>query len=163
MAEWSKMCCAIDFSEACRFAMLEAADLANRFHAQLTLVHVYEPSPPGEVDVLAPKEELFEMVSVDLERSLAAWRSEAARRVGASVRSRVRVGDPAEEIVHFAREEGMDLVVLGSHGCKDVGRHVVLGSVAERVVREAPCPVLVIRQKELGEITFVGSTAAHYA
>lgn len=162
MAEWTRICCAIDFSDACRFAMAEAADLARRFHAQLTLVHVYEPPPPVALDVLAPDEQLFGAASVDLERSMAAWRSEAEQRVGARVRSTVRVGEAATEILHFAREDGMDLVVLGSHGGAGL-KHLVLGSVAERVVREAPCPVLVIRQREIGETARGARESAQYA
>lgn len=161
MAEWKKVCCGIDFSDACRFAMAEAADLARRFQGQLTLVHVYEPQPPGPLEPLAPGEQLFGAVWVDLGRSMAAWRADAGQRLGARVRSTVRVGDAAEEILRFAREEGMDLIVLGSHG--DAGhRHLALGSVAERVVREAPCPVLVIRAKELGDPMRIAGEAAEY-
>jgi nucleotide-binding universal stress UspA family protein len=161
MAEWTRVCCAIDFSDACRFAMAEAADLARRFHAQLTLVHVYEPPPPGPLEPLEPSDQLFGVVGVDLERAMAAWRSEAEQRFGARVRSTVRVGDAAAELLHFAREDGMDLIVLGSHGDKGL-KHLVLGSVAERVVREAPCPVLVIREKELGDATRIPSEAGQY-
>ena len=162
MAEWTRICCAIDFSDACRFAMAEAADLARRFQAQLTLVHVYEPPATAPLEPLEPGGQLLGAVWVDLERAMAAWRAEAARRSGARVRSTVRVGEAANEILHFAREDGMDLIVLGSHG--DTGlRHLVLGSVAERVVREAPCPVLVIRTKELGDATRMASEAAEHA
>jgi universal stress protein A len=162
MAEWKKVCCAVDFSDASRFAMAEAADLARRFQGQLTLVHVHGPPPPGPLDALAPSDQLFGAAWVDLGRAMAAWRAEAGQRTGARVRSTIRVGDAAEEILHFAREEGMDLVVLGSHG--DTGhRHLVIGSVAERVMREAPCPVLVIRAKELGDPTRIASEAGEYA
>jgi nucleotide-binding universal stress UspA family protein len=161
MAEWKKVCCAIDFSDACRFAMAEAADIARRFQGQLTLVHVYEPPTPAPGEMLEPGEQLFGAIWVDLGRAMAAWRADAGQRTGARVRSTVRVGEAAEEILHFAREERMDLIVLGSHG--DHGhRHLALGSVAERVVREAPCPVLVIRAKELGDPTHVPSEAAEY-
>ena len=57
----------------------------------------------------------------------------------------VRISDaPADEIVGYARDEGMDLIVMGTHGRKAVA-HLLLGSVAERVVRTAPCPVLTVR------------------
>jgi universal stress protein A len=150
MAEWRRICCAVDFSDPSRFAMEEAADLARRFQAQLTIVHVAEPPPIVPIDVIVPAERSFETVSVDVARSVAAWRSEAAARAATAVRSAIRIGAPAEEILRFAREEAMDLVVLGTHGRTGL-KHLVLGSVAERVVRQAPCPVLVVRTKEASE------------
>ncbi len=160
MAEWNKMCCAVDFSDGARFAMAEAAELAQKFDAELVLVHVHEPPLGAEVPL---DESALEMISVDLERALAAWRLEAGRRLGEPVRSQVRFGDPAAEIVRFARDAEVDLVVLGSHGSAGF-RAGVLGSVAERVVRDAPCPVLVIRPTEIRQAAFVprgGEAAVH--
>jgi nucleotide-binding universal stress UspA family protein len=56
----------------------------------------------------------------------------------------VKVGDPLRQVVEYARDESMDLIVLGAHGRSGVA-HLILGSVAERVVRTAPCPVLTVR------------------
>jgi nucleotide-binding universal stress UspA family protein len=56
----------------------------------------------------------------------------------------VKVGDPLRQVVAYARDEAMDLIVLGTHGRSGVA-HLFLGSVAERVVRTAPCPVLTVR------------------
>lgn len=159
MADWRKICCAIDFSDASRFAMEEACDVARRFRAELVLLHVHEPTPPSAMDLLAATEESAQLVAVDLERSLAAWREEAARRCGAAVRSMARAGSPAAEIVKLARDEAVDLLVLATHGRKGFA-HLVLGSVAERVVREAPCPVLIIRQKELTEAALLAREVA---
>jgi nucleotide-binding universal stress UspA family protein len=78
---------------------------------------------------------------------MVPWEEEAARIAGRQVRSTVTPGSPADEIVRFARERATDVVVLGSHGRAGLAR-LLLGSVAERVVREAPCPVLVIRRRE---------------
>jgi len=155
MVEWTKICCAVDFSDASCFAMAEATDLARRFGAELTLIHVHELPPGAEVPL---DESEIEMISVDLERSLAAWRAEAGRRLGGPAQSKVRVGDPAKELVRFARDTGVDLIVVGSHGDKGL-RTLVLGSVAERVIRDAPCPVLVIRQKEITDATFARESA----
>jgi universal stress protein A len=156
MAEWRRICCAVDFSDPSRFAMEEAADLARTFRAQLTLLHVEEPAPVMPIDVIVPTPSTFETVSVDVARCVAAWRTEAAARAGSPVRSAVRLGAPAEEILKFAREEAMDLVVLGTHGRTGL-KHLVLGSVAERVVRQAPCPVLVVRTKEASEAAVLAS------
>lgn len=156
MAEWRRICCAVDFSEPSRFAMEEAADLARTFRGQLTLLHVQEPAALMPVDVFVPTAASFEAPSVDVARCMAAWREVAAERAGSAVRSAVRIGAPAEEILSFARDEAMDLVVVGTHGRTGL-KHLVLGSVAERVVRQAPCPVLVVRTKELSEAAVVAS------
>ncbi len=156
MTEWRRICCAVDFSDPSRFAMEEAADLARTFRAQLTLVHVEEPPPVMPVDMFIPAPATFETVSVDVARCMAAWREVAAARAGSPVRSSVRIGAPAEEILRFAREDAMDLVVLGTHGRTGL-KHLVLGSVAERVVRQAPCPVLVVRTKETSEAAVLAS------
>jgi nucleotide-binding universal stress UspA family protein len=147
MAEAMKICCAVDFSEASRFAMVEAADLARRFEAELELVHVHELPVAAAADMLVPPRALFELVAVDLERDIAAWRADAERRLGRPVRSKVLAGSPAVEILQHAREECVDLVVVGTHGRTGL-KHLVLGSVAERVIRQAPCTVVVVRTKE---------------
>lgn len=147
MAERMKICCAVDFSEASRFAMVEAADLARRFEAELELVHVHELPVAAAADMLVPPRALFELVAVDLERDIAAWRADAERRLGRPVRSKVLAGSPAVEILQHAREACVDLLVVGTHGRTGL-KHLVLGSVAERVVRQAPCSVVVVRTKE---------------
>ncbi|ABC81221.1 universal stress protein [Anaeromyxobacter dehalogenans] len=149
MAERMRICCAIDFSEASRFAMVEATDLARRFEAELELVHVHELPVAAATEMLVPPRALFELVAVDLERDIAAWRGDAERRLGRPVRTKVLAGSPAAEILQHARDEGVDLLVVGTHGRTGL-KHLVLGSVAERVVRQAPCSVVVVRTKETG-------------
>ena len=139
MASWSKICCPVDFSETSRAALDEAVDLAAHFGAELALLHVFEVAP-----TMVSPPEVFERTVRELERKLELWRAEAERRGASRVRSTVANGVPAAEIVRFAREGGHDLVVMGTHGRRGL-RHLVLGSVAERVVREAHCPVLVVR------------------
>lgn len=156
MTEWRRICCAVDFSDPSRFAMEEAADLARTFHGQLTLVHVEEPRPVMPIDVIVPAASAFEAPSVDVARCVTAWRVEASARAGSPVKSAVRVGAPAEEILRFARDEAMDLLVVGTHGRTGL-KHLVLGSVAERIVRQAPCPVLVVRTKEASEAAVLAS------
>ncbi len=145
MAAWTRICCAVDFSESSRFALLEAADLARRHEADLTLLHVFEPPAALAGDTLVAPPELFEASAVEMDRKLEGWRAEAERVAGRRVFSMVRTGNPASEIVHFARERFVDLVVMGTHGRTGI-RHLVLGSVAERVVRQADCSVLVARR-----------------
>ena len=146
MASWTKICCPIDFSETSRVALEEAAELASRYQAELTLLHVFEPPAPA-ADLVVMPPEAFEQTAKDLERKLELWRAEAERRGAKGVRALVVTGAAATETVRLVREGGHDLVVMGTHGRRGL-RHLVLGSVAERVVREAPCAVLVVRPRQ---------------
>jgi universal stress protein A len=144
MSQWTKICCPIDFSETARVALEEAADLARRSGAALTVLHVFEPSAAASGEMRAPVPELFEATLKELDRKVAGWCTEAARLGVEKVSQAVVTGHAARQIAAFAREGSFDLVVMGTHGRRGL-RHMVLGSVAERVVREAPCPVLVVR------------------
>ncbi len=161
MIDWKKICCAVDFAEPSRVAMEQAADLTKRFGAELTLVHVAVLPPPAANDVLVSPRTLVSMQTREYEETLARWRADAEGRAGRPVRSRVLSGDPTEEIVRHAREEGCDLVVVGTHGRTGIPR-VVLGSVAERVARRLPCPVLVVHDHGVLEREEVAGESALY-
>lgn len=147
MIGWNRVCCAVDFSEPSRLAMLEAARLARRFGAELTLVHVDEVPLRVETDMLVVPGDLGVDRARRLAETLEVWRNEAAHVAERPTRAALLAGAPAHEIVRHARELRADLVVVGTHGRKGVERFF-LGSVAERVVREAQCPVLVVRPIE---------------
>ncbi len=143
MTGWKKICCAVDFEEASRIGMEQAAELAKQHEAELTLLHVFVPPQRAAID-LPPA-----LASIEANRdeaSFAGWRAEAEQRAGRPVRSRVLIGDPAAQILRYVREEGFDLVVVGTHGRTGMSRFV-LGSVAERVARRCPCPVLVVHDR----------------
>lgn len=146
MMDWKMICCAVDFSEPSRIAMEGAADLARRFQAELTLVHAVVPPAPAASDVLVSSAGLANIAAEEETSALEAWRSEAEQRAGIPVRASLLSGDPAASIVRYARDQRCDLVVIGTHGRAGI-RRVVLGSVAERVVRHAECPVLVIGER----------------
>ncbi len=140
MPAWKRICCPVDFSWASRAAMEEAADLAWRFGGALTLVHVDDR--PGR-DVPGPRGGRDEG-SAELERKLSAWRDEAEPIATTTVDHVLLAGDPAYEIARFARESRCDVIVMGTRG--QTGREGwALGSVAESVVREASCTVVVVR------------------
>ncbi|HVP66754.1 MAG TPA: universal stress protein [Anaeromyxobacteraceae bacterium] len=142
MAHWRKVGCAVDFSETSRAAMEEAADLAKGSEAELLLIHAFEiPGAPAD---MPPPPDSGRATRVELERKLEAWRAEAARRSGGAATAVVVEGAPADEVARCARERGVDLLVVGTHGRRGL-RHLVIGSVAERLVRVAHCPVLVVR------------------
>ena len=147
MSEWSRICCALDFSDTSRLAMARAAEMARQCGAQLT----HQPPSQPTVDLLVPARALEELATVDLARDLAVWRTEAERIATTGVRTALVEGDPAAGILRYARDHGVDLLVLGTHGRTGL-RRLVLGSVAERVVRQAPCPVMVVRPKDPGAI-----------
>ena len=145
MAEWKRICCAVDFSDPSRLAMEETADLARRLESWLTLVHVYDAPPLDAADTLRPTPELAERLSREAEEELERWRAEAEGIAGRPVRSAMPEGNATAELLRFASEGGYDLIVMATHG-RTGFRRLVLGSVAERVVREAHCSVLVIRR-----------------
>lgn len=141
---WRKICCPLDFSRESRLAMEEAAALARRFGGHLTLVHVNElPGRGAATEMLAPPETLV-LGAVELDRSFGIWRDEAEQLAGTPVDVALLSGDPAVEIVRFARDGGPDAIVMGTRGEAE-GRHLSLGSVAAAVVREATCTVVVVR------------------
>ncbi len=140
--EWGDICCAIDFSEPSRTALQEAAKLARRFGANLTLLHVHDAKSISAERLL----EEYEKAAPGLQQEIGKWQAEAEAITGRPVRPVILVGGPAAEIVRFLREGTYDLVVMATRGLTGL-KHVLLGSVAERVVREAECPVLVIRRR----------------
>ena len=142
MADWKKICCAIDLSDSSRIVVDKAASLARRLQAELTLLHVYV-SHAASPEILL---ERVERATLELEQKMAGYQREAERLAGVPVETTILTdGGAAAEIVRFARDGGFDVVVMGTHGVTGLAR-VVLGSVASRVVREAECPVLVVRQ-----------------
>lgn len=158
MTEWKKICCAVDFTEMSRIAMLKGAELARHFEGDLLLVHVHPLPAAVGTDMLVTAQELGEMDVVGLEKTMSLWRDEAERVSGRPVRSAVLSGDPATEIVRVARERECDVLVVATHGRKGLTR-LVLGSVAEKVLRAAPCSVLVARRRQpSGARPVVGET-----
>ena len=141
MDEWRTICCAVDFSEPSRFALQRAARLARRVDAQLVVAHVVEPE---RVRALATQPELVEAELTHRKALLEAWRVEAEEVRGAPVVARELHGDPVLELLRFAEAQPVDLLVIGTHGHSGLGA-VVFGSIANKVVRLAPCPVLSVR------------------
>ncbi len=111
-------------------------------------MHVLQPfSLPAEIGYLPPEMAVSQREFLDSTRE--QLEKLCAREIGARARSQVQVRDgvPWQEIVAAARETNTDLIILATHGRTGL-KHVLLGSVAERVVRHAPCPVLVVRDQE---------------
>ncbi len=147
MAIWNRICCAVDFSEPSRIAAEDAALLAKQLGAELTLLHVYEPPAVATTGMVVSPPDLFAAAAAGVEREFESWRAEAERLAGRPVHLKVVLGGPAAEIVRFAQEERMDVIVVATHGRTGV-RRLLLGSVAERVVAHADCPVVVVRRPQ---------------
>ncbi len=143
--EWKRICCPIDFSQPSQDAARVAARLSRRFGAELQLLHVFQLPLYSFMDAAVSMP--IPMVNELLERVdsfLAHWAQEAEHLGAPKVISTKLDGLPHVEIVKFARETHCDLIVMGTHGHTGV-RHALIGSVAEKVIRSADCPVLTIR------------------
>jgi nucleotide-binding universal stress UspA family protein len=130
----------VDFSKHNRAALDFAASLARDAGARLVLVHVKET--PVEVSAgggLAVAE-----LGPDLATVKAELNDIAPSDPAVPCERHVLIGSPAAEIVRFAKQDKCDLIVMSTHGRTGL-LHLLMGSVAERVVRRAPCPVMTIR------------------
>ncbi len=129
----------IDLSGHAERALTYAVDWARAFGARLTLLYVLHIPPLVEADLPSQMGTLEDKARSALERYL-----QEVRDAGVAADMVLIRGVPWQEIVTQAEDRGVDLIVMGTHGRTGL-EHVFLGSVAERVVRHAPCPVLVTR------------------
>lgn len=142
---FEKILVATDFSDASKGAMRSARELAALLGSTLHVMHVV--ADPGSLPWAA---EAFAMPLGDL---ILQWQEQAHRELIAELPVEVRaravivtpVGSPYAEIIRYATDQHVDLIVVGTHGQGALG-HLLLGSVAERVVRKAPCAVMTVRQ-----------------
>lgn len=136
----------VDFSECSRKALQYAVSFAKQFSATISLLHVVVTVPPPPQMMVFESEALRGKYYEDAAKRLSDWRNEVASR--ASVKAIVREGVSAHhEIVSLAHECNCDLIVIGNHGRSGWSR-MLTGSTAEKVVRHAPCPVLIVRERE---------------
>lgn len=145
---FSKILVPVDFSDYTEEILGYAQQMAGKFGSELHLLHViasmahlthYESFLASE-SVIAIEKGIAEGV----DRQMAAL---VGSMKGVSVVTSVRTGAPFVEIIDYVRENGIDLIVMGTHGRGGL-EHILIGSVAEKVVRKAPCPVLTIRPKD---------------
>jgi universal stress protein A len=139
----------VDFSDTSRAALDYATDLARAFDASMDIVHVWEA--PVYVTQATPLESgisqtsLLDAAQTQAKDGLNAFVL-AAKQPGAPIRSlQIEMGSPAPTICQVAKDGRHDLIVIGTHGRTGITR-VLIGSVAEHVVRLAPCPVLSVRK-----------------
>jgi nucleotide-binding universal stress UspA family protein len=153
VAIFSKIVAATDFSDDSVRALTYAEELARKFGAEIILLHVDQPLAPvmltpefgagldtGAMSRIAEEQRL--LAQRELDKIVGRLRDSEIK-----ARSLLRVGSPFLEVIHAAQAEGADLIVMGTHGRSGLV-HVLMGSVAERVVRKAPCAVLTVRHPD---------------
>ena len=136
-----------DFSECSDAALRYGLELARRFGAKLHLLHVVQDP--------ATQPWAAEGFVLPLLEAVDQWQKDAKIRLENSIPAEDRanavvtctIASPFQEILRYATDNDIDLIVMGTHGRGGVS-HVLLGSIAERVVRRAPCPVLTVRHPE---------------
>jgi nucleotide-binding universal stress UspA family protein len=136
-----------DFSPASKKALKYALRFARDYGSELTVLHVVEPATSSSFDELpeAPAFSKARMADADGRMRTLIKSVPGARTPG--VRPAIRMGAAAHEIVEVAKELDADLIVIATRGYEE-WKHLVIGSTAARVARAAPCPVLVVREKE---------------
>ena len=147
-----------DFSECSDAAVRYGLELARKFGARLHLLHVIQDpaTQPWAADGFA----------VPLLEAVDQWQKDAKVRLEHAIPPEdlvnavvtCTIASPCAEILRYAAANGIDLIVMGTHGRGGVS-HMLLGSIAEKVVRRAPCPVLTVRQPE-HEFVDLGASVA---
>jgi nucleotide-binding universal stress UspA family protein len=141
-----------DFSEFSKYALKYSIAFAQTFKARIILIHI---TPEREMDAI--RQASVHMQGENLEELVKQRKAEDRKQLdefippelkkGITVETIHRVGIPFMEIIKAAREKEVDLIVIATHGKSGLS-HILFGSVAEKVVRKAPCPVLSIRHPE---------------
>ncbi len=143
---FKKILCPVDFSEFTKDVVAYAADISRQYGAELHVLHVipnltyftpYESFLTPE-NLVAMEKNIQDEVDRDFKEVLSA--------VDIDVRKVVRTGVAFVEIIDYAKTEGIDLIVMGTHGRSGI-EHILIGNVAEKVVRKSPCPVMTIRPR----------------
>jgi nucleotide-binding universal stress UspA family protein len=138
-----------DFSESAKAALPFAIDASKKYGAALHIIHVYQdPEHLAEYEISSQMKmdwiRLAQSLGAETEKKLSALCAEISQGVKPCQYKMLR-GKPDLEIIRYAKENAIDLIVLASHGLSG-WEHILFGSTAERVLRESPCNVLVIKK-----------------
>jgi universal stress protein A len=143
---FSRIVCPIDFSPCSREALRVAAEFTRERSASLVLAYVWEPPKWSTGEIQTAPEGIQDMVDAE-EARLEAWKTTAQEFGAREVGTRFLTGVALDAILALLEDDpAIDLVVMGTHGRTGL-KHVLLGSLAEKIVRHAPCPVLVVRDR----------------
>jgi len=138
----------IDFSTPCNKAFKYALGFARQFGSQIVMIHVIEPGPVPAPEPVAGESTPRTQDELALaEEKMQALADASPRDAHLRISSGIRRGVATHEIVQAAEELDVDLIIMATHGLRG-WRHFGLGSTSDRVARAAPCPVLVVRERE---------------
>lgn len=138
--------CPIDHSKHSESALKYAIAFALKDKAKLYLMHVLDSRTHEEAEGVS------ELMAID-EKGLSELKDKLEKSVPEEIRGEIKyealvsLGVPFDEIVRVANEKSIDLIVMGTHGRTGLS-HVMLGSIAEKVMRDAPCPVMIVKYRE---------------
>ncbi|MCH9662986.1 MAG: universal stress protein [Gammaproteobacteria bacterium] len=135
----------VDFSTHATLALEEAADLAHKYQADMTVVYVI-PQAIFHPDWAADVEDAMDVSDITEEAKTTLVRmTDPYRQTGLTITEHILTGGPYIEIVRMAERIGADLIVMGAHGAAGE-KPALMGSVADKVMRQAPCSVLTVRE-----------------
>jgi nucleotide-binding universal stress UspA family protein len=147
MSRFKKILVPVDFSDHSAAALEAALDLAKVFDSKLHLLHCYQIQPGGISPYgIALPSSYFAEIEEAAAKQLAEWQQKHVP-ADISINAKMMSQMPSQSIVDTAKEIGADLIVMGTRGLSGL-KHVVLGSVAERTIRSAPCPVMTVHAPE---------------
>lgn len=147
MIELRKILLPTDFSETSKEALKYAMSMAKEYSAEMTVLHVINEqllteglNLPRVISMQSIEKELCK----EAERQMDDFFKETGGAEGIKIKKAVIKGKPFLQIIRYAKENDIDLIVIGTHGRSGL-EHIIFGSTAEKVVRKAPCPVLSVK------------------
>lgn len=144
---FNKILCPVDFSEFTDQILNYAVTIAKRFDSELHLIHVIP-----NLNYFTPYESFLtpeNLVAIErnIEGEVEKDFDKITKKIDLPFKRIIKTGVTFVEIIDYIKEHGVDLVVMGTHGRSGI-EHILIGSVAEKVVRKSPCPVLTVRPKD---------------
>ena len=143
---FKRILCPIDFSEFTDEILEYAISIAGKYNSELHLIHIIP-----NLNYFTPYESFFTpenliVVEKNMETEVNKDFDELMKKINVPAKKIIKNGAAFVEIINYARTESMDLIIIGTHGRTGL-EHILIGSVAERVLRKSPCPVLTVRPK----------------
>jgi len=144
---FTNIVCPVDFSEYTEGILRYAVSIAKKYDARLHLLHVIP-----NLNYFTPYEsfltpENLVLIEKNIEKEIEKDFEKIVKNIDMPVKKIIKTGVTFVEITDYVKEENIDLVVMGTHGRSGI-EHILIGSVAEKILRRSPCPVLTVRPKE---------------
>lgn len=144
---FTNIVCPVDFSEYTEGILRYAVSIAKKYDARLHLLHVIP-----NLNYFTPYEsfltpENLVLIEKNIEKEIEKDFEKIVKNIDMPVKKIIKTGVTFVEIIDYVKEENIDLVVMGTHGRSGI-EHILIGSVAEKILRRSPCPVLTVRPKE---------------